>query len=45
MRSRLDDVRGRVNRPDSRMVLDLSDCAPVAERIAQNIASQPDGEA
>ena len=39
-RGRLDDLRGCMNRPDNRMVLDLSDCAPVAERIAQETVSR-----
>ena len=40
MRSRLDDLRGHMSRPDTRMVLDSSDCAPVAERIAQEIVNR-----
>ena len=40
MRARLDDIRGCMNRPDNRTVLDSSDCAPVAERIAQDIVSR-----
>ncbi len=39
-RGRLDNLRGRMSRPDTRMVLDSSDSSTVAERIAQDIVSR-----